>query len=249
MTAAASVEDSVRRSRTMSVPSLNRKHAKVLEEILGHPVPHNLEWLDVFGLVNHLGSALERPNGNYEFTIGTTSEVFKKPHQKDMEIDDVVRLRTFLKTAGVDANGLAAASTDTQAPRTSYVMLLIDHRSARFFEPRGDGTHIVESERVEPVDPHGFERHLEHRKEADYQGDRVPEPTEYYERIAQRLKGFDSILVLGDATGKSSALHYVVQFLQEKHHDVSAHVVNTVQVDLSAITIAELQKIKGDFLH
>lgn len=233
----------------MSVPSLNRKHAMVLEEILGHPLPHNLEWLDVVSLVNHLGSALERPNGNYEFTIGTTSEVFKKPHHKDMEVDDVVRLRTFLKTAGVDASGLEAASTATQAPRKSYVVLLIDHRSARFFEPRGDGAHIVEGEHVEPADPHGFERHLEHRKEAHYQGERVPEPTEYYERVAQRLKGFDSILVLGDATGKSSALHYLVQYLQEKHNDVAAHVVDTVQVDLSSITIGEIQNIKHKILH
>jgi hypothetical protein len=249
MAAAASVEDRGRRNRTMSVPSLNRKHAIVLEEIFGHPLPHNLEWLDVVSLVNHLGSALERPNGNYEFTIGTTSEVFKKPHQKDMEVDDVVRLRTFLKTAGVDASGVKTESPATQAPRKSYVVLLIDHHSARFFEPQSDGVHIAEGGHVEPADPHGFERHLEHRKEAHYQGERVPEPPEYYERVAQRLKGFDSILVLGDASGKSSALHYLVQYLQAKHNDVAVHVVDTVQVDLSSITIDEIQNIKDKILH
>lgn len=232
----------------MSAPSLNRKHARVLQEVFGHPLPHNLEWTDVVSLVNHLGSVLERHDGNYEFSIGTTSEVFKRPHHKDVEVEDVVRLRAFLKRAGIDASGPKSESTGTQAPHRSYVVLLIDHHSARFFEPRDDGVHIIEREHLEPVDPHGFERHLEHRKEADYQGERVPEPTEYYERVAQRLKGFDVALLLGDATGKSSALRYLVRFLQEKHKDVWARVADTVQVDLSSITIEEIQNIKNKTL-
>ena len=233
----------------MSTPSLNRKDARVLQEVFGHPVPHNLKWMDVVSLVNHLGSVLERHDGNDEFSIGTTSEVFKRPHHKDIELEDVVRLRAFLERAGVDASGPKSESTGTQAPRKSYVVLLIDHHSARFFEPQSDGVHIIEREHVEPADPHGFERHLEHRKEADYQGERVPEPTEYYERVAQRLKGLDVTLLLGDATGKSSALHYLVQYLQEQHKDVWAHVVDTVHVDLSSITIDGIQNIKNKILH
>lgn len=233
----------------MSVPGLNHKHARVLQEVFAHPIPHNLEWADVFSLVNHLGSALERHDGKFEFTIGTTSEVFTKPRHKDMEVEDVRRLRAFLTRAGVTAGGGASDATDAPAARKSYAVVLIDHHSARLFEAQSDGVHLVEREHVEPLDPHGFERHLEHRKEADYQGERVPEPTEYYERVAQRLKGFDSILLLGDATGKSSALHYLVRFLQDKHADVSAHVVDTVQVDLSAITIPDIQKIKDEKLH
>lgn len=233
----------------MSASSLDRKDARVLQEVFGHPLPHNLKWTDVVSLVNHLGSVSERHDGNDVFSIGTTSEVFKRPHHKDVEPEDVVRLRAFLERAGVDASGPKSEATGTQAPRTSYVVVLVDHHLARFFEPSSDGVHLIEGERVEPVDPHGFERHLEHRKEADYRGERVPEPTEYYERIAQRLKGFDAILLLGDATGKSSALHYIVGYLQEKHKDVWARVVDTVRVDLSSITIDEIQNIKNKLLH
>jgi hypothetical protein len=233
----------------MSAPSLNRKDARVLREIFGHPLPHNLKWMDVVSLVNHLGSVLERHDGNDEFRIGTTSEVFKRPHHKDIELEDVVRLRAFLERGGVDASGPKSESTGAQAPPKSYVVLLIDHHSARFFEPQSDGVHIIERERVEPADPHGFERHLEHRKEADYQGERVPEPTEYYERVAQRLEDFAVTLLLGNATGKSSALHYLEQYLQEKHKDVRARVVDTVHVDLSSITIDGIQNIKNKILH
>jgi hypothetical protein len=166
-----------------------------------------------------------------------------------MEVDDVIRLRTFLKEAYVAPNGVEANSTDTQASPKSFIVLLIDHHSARFFELQSDGVHITEREHAEPADPHGFERHLEHGKEAHYKGERVPEPTEYYKRVAQRLKGFDLILLLGDATGKSSALHYLVQYLQEQHKDVWEHVLDTVHVDLSSITIGEIQKIKNEILH
>ena len=83
----------------MSASSLNRKDARVLQEVFGHPLPHNLKWTDVVSLVNHLGSVLERHDGNDEFTIGTTSEVFKRPHHKDVELEDVVRLRAFLERA------------------------------------------------------------------------------------------------------------------------------------------------------
>jgi hypothetical protein len=233
----------------MSAPILNRKDARVLQEVFGHPVPHNLKWMDVVSLVNHLGSVLERHDGNDEFNIGTTSEVFKRPHHKDIELEDVVRLRAFFERAGVDARGPTSESTGEQASRNSYLVLLIDHHSARFFEPRSDGVHLVERQRLEPADPHGFQRHLEHRKEADYQGERVPEPTEYYERVAERLKGFDVTLLLGDATGKSSALNYLVQYLQGKHKDVWARVVDTVHVDLSSITIDGIQNIKNETSH
>jgi hypothetical protein len=205
--------------------------------------------MDVVSLVNHLGSVLERHDGNDEFSIGTTSEVFKKPHDKDMELEDVVRLRAFFERAGVDASGPKSEPTGAQVSPKSYAVLLIDHHSARFFEPGSDGIHIIEREHVEPADPHGFQRHLEHRKEADYQGERVPEPTEYYERVAQRLKDFDATLLLGDATGKSSALDYLSQYLQNKHKDVWARVVDTVHVDLSSITIEGIQDIKNKLLH
>jgi hypothetical protein len=40
-----------------------------------------------------------------------------------------------------------------------------------------------------------------------------------------------------------------VQYLQEQHKDVWAHVVDTVHVDLSSITIDGIQNIKNKILH
>lgn len=122
------------------------------------------------------------------------------------------------------------------------IVVLIDHRNARFFELASDDR-LTESGHLEPLDPHGFRRHLEHRKEADYRGQRVPESDEFYERIAQRLTSAPSILLLGDAAGKSSAMHYLLEYLKERHKETANRVVATQDADLSAISLGEIKEI------
>ena len=123
------------------------------------------------------------------------------------------------------------------------IVLLIDHHGARFFESADSPGGLEEREHLEPADPHGFRRHLEHRKEADYQGQRSPEADEFYERVAQRLRSAASIVLVGDATGKSSALHYFLGYLKEKHKDVANRVIATEDADLSAITLGQIEEI------
>jgi hypothetical protein len=122
-------------------------------------------------------------------------------------------------------------------------VVLIDHRSARFFEAVDTAGGLEERGRLEPKDPHGFLRHLEHRKEADYKGQRVPEAEEFYDRIARRLQDSASILLVGDATGKSSAVRYLLEYLKEKYKAVADRVVATEHADLSAITLGEVEAI------
>ncbi len=123
------------------------------------------------------------------------------------------------------------------------VVVLIDHHRARFFEPDPSGKGLAERGQLQPNDPHGFERHLEHRKEADYRGQRVPEADEYYERIAQRLESAASILLIGEATGKSSAMLYFVHYLREKHRAIAERVVAAEDADLSAATLGDIERM------
>ncbi len=122
-------------------------------------------------------------------------------------------------------------------------VLLIDHHGARFFETAGLGSALQEREHLKPDDPHGFERHLEHRKEAGYRGQRVPEADEFYERVAQRLRSASSILLIGDATGKSSAMRYLLDYLKHKHKDIADRVVAEEHANLSGITLGQIEEI------
>jgi hypothetical protein len=226
----------------MSDRGLNGHHARVLREIFAHPLAHNLEWPDVVSLIGSLGSAQLRHDGKYDFQIGSVNAVFAKPRHKDLGVDDLIELRRFLKEAGVDGK----SAPDSAGKRTAEqipTVVLIDHASARFFQAEQGGPHFEERDHIEPNDPHGFERHLEHRKEAHYKGERVPEASEFYERIAQRLKDVPSIVLAGDAKGKSSAAAYLAEFLEEKHKEVSERVVAIANADLSSITLLEIERI------
>ncbi|HEY6324972.1 MAG TPA: hypothetical protein VIW73_00470 [Candidatus Cybelea sp.] len=125
----------------------------------------------------------------------------------------------------------------------NMTVLLIDHHRARFFDPAPTAGGLVEGGHLEPLDPHGFRRHLEHRKEADYQGQRVPEADEFYERVAARLRRAGSILILGDATGKSSAMRHFVEYLKERHKEIADRVVAAEDADLSAISLGEIEAL------
>jgi len=231
----------------MTVPHLNEHHARTLREIFEHPVARNLEWPDVLSLMEHLGSVQQRHDGKYQIQIGTAQTIIERPHHKDFELTELLRLRTFLKQAGFDGTGSQPSSGQSDAPSGKRIVVAIDHHQARFFEVGSDGVHLVERDHMEPLDPHGFERHLEHRKEADYKGERVPEADEYYDRIAQRLKGASTILLVGDAAGKSSAMRYLEHHLQEKHGDIWHHVVGTENSDLSSLTLPRLQELNEKY--
>jgi predicted AAA+ superfamily ATPase len=131
-------------------------------------------------------------------------------------------------------------------------IVTIDHHSARFFQTTNQNGSVREVERLQPHDPHHFRHHVEHRKEADYAGQRIPEAAEFFERIAERLKDASSVLLVGDATGKSSAVRALLDYLEHRHGELAARVTGTVDADLSAITLGEIERIarragtKGD---
>ena len=194
-------------------------------------------------LVGRLGDVVERHDGKYEFRIGSASAVFTKPHHKDMSVDDVAALRRFFTEAGFGPTGASRPPEEKAEAPVGPTVVLIDHHRARFFEPASGRHRFAEREHLEPTDPRGYERHLEHRKEADFPGQRTPEATEFYERIADALKNAQSIVLAGDATGKSSAMRYLVEYLDEKHGEIASRICASVDADLSKITLDEVERI------
>lgn len=126
------------------------------------------------------------------------------------------------------------------------MIVLIDHHGARFYQALPGGA-VEARGHVEPQDPHGFERHLEHRKEADYQGQRAPEADEFYERIAEQLKPAPWIVLAGDATGKSSAMRYLVEYLEHRLKEIAKRVIAQEHADLSSISLGDIERIARKF--
>ena len=81
------------------------KHLESLyRNLLNGKLPHNLSWAEAVELVEHLGAVQPHGNDEFVFVVNGQNVFFKKPHTHDLGVEEVSRLRKFLKEAGPDAH-------------------------------------------------------------------------------------------------------------------------------------------------
>lgn len=81
---------------------LNNHHSNTLTAIFQHPTSHNIRWHDVLSLLEAVGTVTEEHDGKFKVTLGPETEVFMRPHNKDVGEQMVVDLRRMLKNAGFE---------------------------------------------------------------------------------------------------------------------------------------------------
>ena len=205
------------------------------QSLLAGKLPRNLSWSDTVELVRHLGEVQPHGSDEYVFVVGTQRAFFNKPHTHDFNIEEVSRLRVFLRSTGPEAQ-----SEEPLQPRRMVVA--IDHHAAHVYQDYDD-SRPDEGKTVRTYDPFGFHHHLLHRKEAHYKGEHVPEEKSFDEEIAASLVAANEIVLIGHGAGKSSAVDFLAEYLKTHHHDISRHVIATETADLSALSEPELEAI------
>jgi hypothetical protein len=158
---------------------LRRNHEGLLYSLLAGKLPRNLSWSEVIELIGQVGEVQKHAGDEFVFVVGSQRAFFKRPHSHDLEVEEVSRLRRLLHDAGLNA-----AKREPHQP--GRMVVVIDHHAARLYQDLG-GSRPESEATIRPDDPHGFHRHLIHRKEAHYQGERVPEETSFYEQVASAL--------------------------------------------------------------
>jgi hypothetical protein len=208
---------------------------ELLESLVSGKLPRNLSWSSVIDLIGHIGEV--QPHGNDEFTfaVGSQRSFFKRPSGHNLPVEEISRLRRFLKEAG--ALGMPA-----KASQIRRMVVVIDHHVAHIYHDLNDRWPQSEVN-VKPYDPFGFHHHLIHRKEAHYKGDRVPEEDSYYEEIAMDLVHAEEIILVGHGTGKSSAAGFLTEYLKAHRPEEFRRIVATKTVDLSALTEPQIEEI------
>ena len=214
---------------------LDHKHELLLESLLAGSLSRNVHWSDVVELIGKVGEIEPHGGAEFAFTVGTQRAFFKRPSTHSLEEGEVSRLRRFLREADLGA----APNKPTQPIRS---IVVIDHHLARVYEDV-DGNQAQSEDTARPYDPHGFHRHLIHRKETHYQGQRVPEEPSFYEEIAKDLLCSQEIVLVGHGSGKSSALEVLAEYLKKHHAALYRRVIATDIVDLSALTEPEIEVI------
>lgn len=212
---------------------MHNKFAKLHESLLHGKLPRSMHWSDIVELIGHLGQVQAHGGDEFSFVIGGRREIFKRPHTPEVGLEEVSRLRKFLKEAGSES-----AAGNVTRPRRSIV--IIDHHAARVFSDREE-PESRDAAAITPYDPHHFHHHLIHRKEAHYEGNRVPEETSFYQQVTAALVSADEIVLVGNGTGKSSAVDALQEYLGRHRNDILERVKITEIVDLSALSEREIE--------
>jgi hypothetical protein len=189
----------------------------------------------VIDLIGNIGEVDAHGNDEFIFAVGSQRGLFKRPSGHNLAVEEISRLRRFLKEAG--AHGMPAKES-----KIGRMVLVIDHHVARVYHNLGDSRSQGEVT-LRPYDPFGFHHHLIHRKEAHYKGDRVPEEGSYYEEIAMDLVHAEEVILIGHATGKSSAVRFLTEYLKAHHPELLQRVVAIETADLSALTEPQIEEI------
>jgi len=212
------------------------KHLESLyQNLLNGKLPHNLSWNEVVELVEHLGAVEPHGNDEFVFRVGSQRAFFKRPKTHDLDVEEVSRLRRFLKEAGT----ISAVEEPAQPGR---MIVVIDHHAAHVYRDSG-GSRPADERKVQPYDPFNFHHHLIHRKEAHYRGERVPEENSFYEEVTKDITPASEIVLIGHAVGKSNAADFLKEYLKTHHPDISRRVIATESADLSAVTEPEIEAL------
>jgi len=210
--------------------TLSVQHQKIYHRLFEHPMPHNLQWREVWAMLNSMtdAQAVDDPNGNLKVTRGGQTLTLHRPRGKDLaDKRELMQVRHFLERSGAVAPPPAAGT---------HLLVVIDHRQARIYSTELHGT-VPHS--IKPYDPFGFGRDL-HYVQDDSNGQRKPELKSFYEAVAKTLQGAKQILMFGTGTGASSAMEQLILDMKHNHHELAARIIGTAVVDEHHLTEDQL---------
>jgi predicted RNA binding protein YcfA (HicA-like mRNA interferase family) len=88
----------------ISLPELNHRQQRVLQEVFAEPVKANLDWEEIESLLIALGARRSEGRGSrVRFVLNHVPAVFHRPHpQKEIGKGTVRAVRKFLADAGIN---------------------------------------------------------------------------------------------------------------------------------------------------
>lgn len=177
-------------------------------------------------MFTELGELTEEGNGKYKFERNSQTLTLEV-RGKDVEIDEMVRIRHFLDSSARVIVGEV----------TNDMIVVLDHAGARIYRAN---VHDLQPVHVEPVDPHNHD-HQVHNPLGDSGGQQGNHRKQFYENVVEKLLRADRILMVGDGHGASSEVDRFLTELEESNHkDLAQRVVMNESLDLHHMTEPEL---------
>jgi hypothetical protein len=224
---------------------MKRHHQRTLEALFAHPLQHAIRVSKVEALLRVLGAEVdERPDHRLHIRMPGGQETMLHtgggPHHPDLDGDAVLRLRQFLRDAGVNPEHPIADGPSPRGDQSHRLVLVLNHRHTDVYRLEGEE---VEHAVLRPHGLWGTDQNLSHRHERDQAGQKAPVDNDYLTRITAAMAEADAVLLLGHGHGASDLRQVLLRHLERHRRDLLAHIVGIETVDESALSEAGLLSV------
>jgi len=215
-----------------------QKHVHVLDQLSAHPIARNIEWSDLLPALSSIGLLQAEKNGSYHFTRNGHTLVFEVSHRKDVDVEEVMKLRHFLQASAVPENDDFDASED--------VIVAIDHHQATMYHAPGTASERRVKVHADLTSDRILRSHPTH---APFHEASPSLGSQYYEMIVKDITRSKRIVLLSHGTGTSSAASQLLAILHKKHAELASRIVAVKACDLEAMTEPQLVQLGVEILH
>jgi hypothetical protein len=88
---------------------LDHHNRLTIERLFRHPTSHNIQWHDVYSLLEAIGETRETTHGSLEVKVGDELEYVAGPLGRDLTDQHIHDVRKILKAAGLTPEAVAKA--------------------------------------------------------------------------------------------------------------------------------------------
>ncbi len=209
-----------------------QKHEHTIGQLFAHPVARNIEWSELIPALATIGLVKVEKNGNYQFTRNGHTLVFDISHHKEVDVEEVIKLRHFLE--------LSASPGATNPDLINGVIVAIDHHQATIYRDLGARS----QQRVRLYADLTQERILHTRPTSPPFHELHPLPeSDYYEAVIKEMAKGERIVILSHGTGTSNAASQLMTILRKKYAELTEKIIAIKDCDLEAMTEPQLLKL------
>jgi len=209
---------------------MKRHHRKTLQALFAHPLQHGVRSSRVEALFRSLGAevtALDARRLRIQMPSGAETWIHAGcgVGQPDLDSEAVMRVRHFLKEAGVTPDHPEADAVSPRGDQSHRLVLHLTHTHTDVYRLEGEA---VEHAVLRPYGLWGSGENLSHRHDRDIAGQRAPLDSAYLARIAEAMGSAEAVLLLGHGTGESDMRQVLLTYLQTHHRDLLDPIVGVV---------------------
>jgi hypothetical protein len=206
-----------------------KKHIDTLTKLSAHPTARNIEWSDLLAALSSIGDLRVEKNGHYEFTRNGHHLVFAQTNNKDVDVEEVVKLRHFLHASSF-------LETDTSNMPSELIVAISYHEAFISHNPNSD----TETHKTLHANLKNGRILHKHRTSSPFNDTSPLKNDDYYDAVIDEMLHSTHIVLLCHGTSSSNASVPLLDMLHKDHSEIIGRIIAVENCDLENMTEPQL---------